>query len=112
MKPFLSRCPNEQSPERWKSPQNKASLRGIDPCDEVAQQEEMVKSPSVIVGGVLALVVGVTTGSARLLACVIAGASLLLVVGELVRRAVRRYAGLPIRSSRTGWLDVNDRETA
>lgn len=76
------------------------------------QQEEVVKSRSVIVGVALALVVAVMTGSVLLLGYVVAGASLLLVVGVLLRRAIRPYLGSSVPSSRTPWFDVNDREAA
>jgi hypothetical protein len=76
------------------------------------QGEEIVKSRSVILGVVWALVRAVTTGSVLLLGYVVAGASLLLVAGVLLRRALRPYAGSSVPSSRTPWLDVNDREAA
>jgi len=47
-----------------------------------------------------------------LLGYVVAGASLLLVVGVLLRKAARRYARSAIPSLHTPWLDVNDREAA
>jgi hypothetical protein len=50
-------------------------------------------------GKPLALLVGVVTESVLLLGYVIAGASLLLAVGMLLRRAVRRFTG-----SRVRWL--------
>jgi hypothetical protein len=75
-------------------------------------KEEIVKSPRVILGIVLALVLAVMTGSVLLLGYVVAGASLLLVVGVLLRKAARRYARSAIPSLHTPWLDVNDREAA
>jgi hypothetical protein len=72
----------------------------------------MVKSRSVIVAIVLALVAGLMTGSVLLLGYVIGGASLLLAAGVLLRKAIRRYAGSAVRPSRPVWLDVNDREAA
>jgi hypothetical protein len=78
-----------------------------------SNKEEIVKSRSVILGMVLALVVAVMTGSVLLLGYVVAGASLLLVVGVLLRKTIRRYAGSPVPSSpHTPWLDLNDREAA
>jgi len=63
-----------------------------------------VKSPRVILGIVLALVLAVMTGSVLLLGYVVAGASLLLVVGVLLRKAARRYARSAIPSLHTPWL--------
>jgi len=70
-----------------------------------------VKSRSVVVGIVSALVLAVMTGSVLLLGYVIAGASLLLVVGVLLRKAIRRI-GSPVRSLGTAWLNESDREAA
>jgi len=75
-------------------------------------KEEIVKSRSVILGIVLALVLAAMTGSVLLLGYVVAGASLLLVVGVLVRKAIRRYAGSSVPSPHTAWLDLNEREAA
>ncbi len=71
-----------------------------------------MKSRRVLVSIVLALMVGVMTESVLLLGYMIAGASLLLVVGVLLRKAIRRFAGSRVRSSRTRWLGVNDRKAA
>jgi hypothetical protein len=75
-------------------------------------RREHVKSRRVIVGIVLALMVGVVTESVLLLGYLVAGASLLLVVAVLLRKAIRRFAGARVRLTRTGWLDVNEREAA
>jgi hypothetical protein len=66
----------------------------------------------VIVSIALALIVGVITESVLLLGYVIAGASLLLVVAVLLRKAMRRFAASRVRSSRARWLEVNDRKAA
>ena len=71
-----------------------------------------MKSRRVLVSIVLALMVGVMTESVLLLGYVIAGASLLLAVGMLLRRAVRRFAGSRVRGSRIRWQGVNDRTAA
>jgi hypothetical protein len=76
------------------------------------QLEEVVRTRNVIVGIGLALVVAVMTGSVLLLGYVVAGASLLLVVGVLLRRAIRPKSGSSVPSSRAAWFDVNDREAA
>ena len=67
-------------------------------------------SRRVIVGIVLALMVGVMSESVLLLGYVIAGASLLLAVAVLLQKAIRRSAGSRLRSSRTGWLGVQRSE--
>jgi hypothetical protein len=69
-----------------------------------------VKSRRVLVSIVLALMVGVMTESVLLLGYVIAGASLLLVVAVLLRKAIRRFAGSRLWASRTGWLGVQRSE--
>jgi hypothetical protein len=76
-----------------------------------SEQEETVKR-TVIVGVVFAVVVAVLTGSVLLLGYAIAGASLLLGAGLLVRKALHRSARASRRSYRSDWLDVNDREAA
>jgi hypothetical protein len=72
-----------------------------------------VESRNVIVGVVLALAVAVMTGSVLLLGYVIAGASLLLVIGMLLRKAIGPYLNslLP-PSSRASWMQANEREAA
>jgi len=75
-------------------------------------RRNILKSRRVIVSIVLALMVAVITESVLLLGYVIAGASLLLVVAVLLRKAIRRFAGWRVRSSRTGWPGVNDRKAA
>ena len=71
-----------------------------------------MNSRRVIASIVLALLVAVMTESVLLLGYVFAGASLLLAVGMLLRRAVRRFAGSRVGWSRTRWLGVNDRTAA
>jgi hypothetical protein len=56
--------------------------------------------------------VGLVTESVLLLGYVIAGASLLLVVGMLLRRAIRRFADSRVWWSRTRSLGVSDRTAA
>jgi len=78
-----------------------------------SKQEDVVTSRSVIVGMVLALAVAVSTGSVLLVGYAFAGASLLLLIGVLVRKAIGPYVGswlLP--SSRISWVDTNEREAA
>ena len=75
-------------------------------------RRNILNSRRVIVSIVLALLVGVVTESVLLLGYVIAGASLLLAVVMVLRRAVRRFAGSGVRWSRTRWVGVNDRTAA
>lgn len=75
-------------------------------------RRNILNSRRVIVSIALALLVGVVTESVLLLGYVIAGASLLLAVGMLLRRALRRFAGSRVRWSRTRWQGVNDRTAA
>jgi len=91
---------------------NENPFVGIDPCVDRGQQEKHLEESRVIVSIVLALMVAVITESVLLLGYVIAGASLLLVVAVLLRKAIRRFAGWRVRSSRTGWPGVNDRKAA
>lgn len=70
-----------------------------------------MNSRRVIVSIVLALLVGVVTDSVLLLGYVIAGASLLLAVALLLRRAIRRFAGWRSRLSLSG-RSVSDRKAA
>jgi hypothetical protein len=70
-----------------------------------------LNSRRVIVSIALALLVGVVTESVLLLGYVIAGASLLVAVGMLLRPAVRHFAGSRVRWSPTRW-GVNDRTAA
>lgn len=71
-----------------------------------------MKSRSVIVGVVCAAALAVITGTVLLLGYVIAGASLLLIAGVVIRRVLRRGASSPMLPSHTRWLDVSDREAA
>ena len=75
-------------------------------------RRNILNSRRVIVSIALALLVGVVTESVLLLGYVIAGASLLLAVGMLLRRALRRFAGSRVPWSRTRWQGVNDRTAA
>ena len=72
-----------------------------------------MKGRSVIVGIVLALAAAVKTESVLLLGYVFAGASLGLVVGVLLRKAIGPYvSALLLPSSRTSWVHANEREAA
>lgn len=71
-----------------------------------------MNSRRVIVSIALALLVGLVTESVLLLGYVIAGASLLLAVGMLLRRAVRHFAGSRVGWWRPRWQGVNDRTAA
>ena len=75
-------------------------------------RRDILNSRRVIVSIALALLVGVVTESVLVLGYAIGGASLLLAVGMLLRRAVRRFAGSRMRSSSTRWVGVNDRTAA
>ena len=75
-------------------------------------RRNILNSRRVIVSIALALLVGVVTESVLLLGYMIAGASLLLAVGMLLRRGVRRFTGSRVRWSWTRWLGVNDRTAA
>jgi predicted branched-subunit amino acid permease len=75
-------------------------------------RRNILNSRRVIVSIALALLVAVVTESVLLLGYVIAGASLLLAVSMLLRRALRRCSGPRTRWSRTRWPGVNDRTVA
>jgi len=77
-----------------------------------SNEEGIVNSRSLVLGIVLAVAFAVMTGSVLLIGYVVAGASMLLIIGVLLRDAIRRYAGSSLKSPHTPWLDVNDREAA
>jgi hypothetical protein len=78
-----------------------------------SKQEDVVTSRSVIVGMVVALAVAVSTGSVLLVGSGFAAASLLLVIGVLVRKAIGpQVSSWLLPSSRISWVHTNEREAA
>jgi predicted branched-subunit amino acid permease len=75
-------------------------------------RRNILNTRRVTVSIALALLVAVVTESVLLLGYVIAGSTLLLGVGMLLRRALHRVSGSRVRWSRTRWEGVNDRTAA
>ena len=71
-----------------------------------------MKSRTAVVGIVCVAALAVITGSVLLVGYVVAGASLLLMLAMLIRRAVSRRRTPQMRPSHARWVDVRDREAA